>query len=261
MRFADKDYLVTGGGRGIGRAITKRLADDGARVWIADSDVKAGRDAADEYGDRVRFERANVAREPDIRRAIRACVRWGGRLDGVVNNAGIAKPTIGPPERVTLAVWNKYLATNLTGAFLVTKHAIPHLRRTRGAIVNLGSTRAVQSEPETIAYSASKGGLAALTHSLAVSLGPEIRVNCLEPGWIATDTFAPRDARRAPKLSRADHAQHAVGRVGTPEDVASLCAWLLSDEAGFVTGARYIQDGGMTRTMIYHPDARVRADR
>lgn len=251
MKFSGKVFFVTGGGRGIGRAITKRLADEGAQVCIADADAHAGRDAADEYGDRVRFERTNVAREPDIRRAIGRTVRWGGRLDGVVNNAGLVDVDIGPPEDVTLAVWNRFLAVNLTGAFLVAKHAIPHLRTTRGAIVNLGSTRAHQSEPDTIGYAASKGGIAALTHALAVSLGPEIRVNCLEPGWIATDSFAPRDARRAPKLRRKDHAQHPVGRVGRPEDVAGLCAWLLSDEAGFVTGASYIQDGGMSRKMIY----------
>jgi NAD(P)-dependent dehydrogenase (short-subunit alcohol dehydrogenase family) len=178
-------------------------------------------------------------------------VKWAGRLDGIVNNAGIADPDVGPVEDLTLAEWNKYLATNLTGAFLCAKHAIPHLRRTRGAIVNIGSTRAIQSEPETIAYSATKGGIAALTHSLAITLGPDIRVNCIEPGWIATSTFAPRGARKPPKLTKRDHDQHPVGRVGKPEDIAALCAWLLSAEAGFVTGATYVSDGGMTRKMIY----------
>lgn len=251
MRFASKVYFVTGGGSGIGRAIAKQLADEGARVCIADSDVHAGRDAADEYGDRVRFERCNVGKETDVRRAIAAAVKWGGRLDGLVNNAGIAHPEVGPVEDLALAVWDRYLAVNLTGAFLCAKHAIPALREAGGAIVNIGSTRAIQSEPETIAYSATKGGIAALTHSLAVSLGPAIRVNCIEPGWIATETFAPRDRRKSPKLSRRDHAQHVVGRVGTPLDIAGLCAWLLSSEAGFVTGARFVSDGGMTRKMIY----------
>ncbi|HVV83306.1 MAG TPA: SDR family oxidoreductase, partial [Kofleriaceae bacterium] len=251
MRFDDKAYLVTGGARGIGRAIVKRLADEGARVCIVDVDRHAGKDAADEYGARVRFEAGSVAREADVRRAIAAAVKWAGRLDGVVNDAGLAEPDIGPPEAVALAVWQRYLDTNLTGAFLVAKHAIPHLRRTRGAIVNLGSTRAHQSEPDTIAYAASKGGIAALTHALAVSLGPDIRVNNIEPGWIATDTFAARDRRHRPRLRRVDHAQHPAGRVGTPEDVAGLCAWLLSAEAAFVTAASYIIDGGMTRKMIY----------
>jgi len=251
VRFTDHVYLVTGGGAGIGRAIAKQLVDEGARVCIAEADAHAGADAADEYGARARFERCNVAKETDVRRAITATVKWAGRLDGIVNNAGIADPEIGPVEDLALAEWNRYLAVNLTGAFLCAKHAIPHLRASRGAIVNIGSTRALQSEPETIAYSATKGGIAALTHSLAISLGPDIRVNCIEPGWIATTTFAPRDRRKAPKLSKRDHDQHPVGRVGRPEDIAALCAWLLSSEAGFVTGAVYVSDGGMTRKMIY----------
>lgn len=251
MPAPDKLYVVTGGARGIGRAIVKRLAADGARVWIADRDVRAGRDAVAEYGDRVRFARCDVSREPDVRRAIAGALRWAGRVDGVVNNAGLADPEIGPVERVSLATWNAFLATNLTSAFLFAKHAVPHLRAQRGAIVNIGSIRARQSEPDTIAYAASKGGIAALTHALAISLGPAIRVNCIEPGWIATSTFAPRAERKAPKLRRIDHAQHPAGRVGTPEDIAGLCAWLLSAEAGFVTGATYVSDGGMTRKMIF----------
>lgn len=251
MRFADKVYVVTGGGSGIGRAIAKLLSDEGAQVCIAEHDVQAGRDAADEYGARVRFERVNVAKEADVRRAITATVKWAGRLDGIVNNAGIASPSVGPTEKLSLARWQQFIDVNLTGAFLVAKHAIPHLRKARGAIVNIGSTRALMSEPETIAYAASKGGIAALTHALAITHGPEIRANCIEPGWIATSTYAPRDQRHAPKLSKRDHAQHPVGRVGRPEDIASLCAWLLSDDAGFVTGATYVVDGGMTRKMIY----------
>jgi NAD(P)-dependent dehydrogenase (short-subunit alcohol dehydrogenase family) len=251
MQFEGKVFLVTGGGRGIGRAIVKRLADEGGRVCILDSDVAAGRDAADEYGDRVRFEKCNVSREADVRRAITATIKWGRRLDGAVNNAGIADPEVGPTERIALRTWQKFLDVNLTGSFLVAKHSIAHLRRTRGSIVNLGSTRAIQSEPDTIPYAATKGGIVALTHSLAISLGPEIRVNCLSPGWIATDSYAPRKERKAPRLRKVDHAQHPAGRVGRPEDVAALCAWLLSDEAGFVTGANYLQDGGMTRKMIY----------
>lgn len=244
-------FVITGGSQGIGRAIAKRIADAGDRVCILDRDVAAGRDAVAEYGERVCFERCDVAREPDVRRAIGAAARWGGRLDGVVNNAGLADPEVGPVARLTRATWDRFLAVNLTGAFLATKHAVRHLRRTRGAIVNIASTRALQSEPDTIAYAATKGGLVALTHALAVSLGPAIRVNCISPGWIATDSYKPRKTRRAPELRAVDHRQHPVGRVGVPEDIAALCTWLLSAEAGFVTGANYVVDGGMTRKMIY----------
>jgi NAD(P)-dependent dehydrogenase (short-subunit alcohol dehydrogenase family) len=251
MRFTDRAYLVTGGASGIGRGITARLIAEGARVSILDIDRHAGADAVAEYGEHVRFVRASVASEPAVRRAVAGAVRWTGRLDGIVNNAGIADPHIGPLEQLSLATWRRYLDINLTGAFLVAKHAVPYLRAARGAIVNISSTRALQSEPHTEPYAATKGGLVALTHALALSLGPAIRVNCISPGWIATSAFAARDRRRAPKLSRADHRQHPAGRVGTPEDIASLCVWLLSDEAGFVTGQNVVADGGMTRKMIY----------
>ncbi len=251
MRFESKVFLVTGGGRGIGRAIAKRLVEEGARVCIVDTDRHAGLDAVREYGERASFVRADVASERDVRRAVSTCARWGKRLDGVVNNAAIANPNAGPLETLSLAHWRKVLDVNLTGTFLVAKHAIPHLRKVRGAIVNLGSTRALMSEPDTEPYSTCKGGIVAFTHALANSLGPRVRVNCISPGWIATAELAPRDQRKPPRLSRADHAQHPVGRVGTPDDVASLCAWLLSAEAGFVTGQNFVTDGGMTKKMIY----------
>jgi NAD(P)-dependent dehydrogenase (short-subunit alcohol dehydrogenase family) len=250
-RFDGKVFLVTGGGRGIGRAIAKRLADDGGRVCIVDRDRHAGSDAAREYGEAVTFVRGDVASERDVRSAVASCRRWGRRLDGVVNNAAIADPHGGPIEKLSLARWHRFVDVNLTSAFLVVKHAVRHLRRTRGAIVNLGSTRALQSERDGEPYAACKGAMVALSHALAISLGPEVRVNCISPGWIATDDLAPRDQRKPPRLSRADHAQHPVGRVGRPDDIASLCAWLLSDEAGFVTGQNYVADGGMTRKMIY----------
>lgn len=251
MRFDNKTYLVTGGGRGIGRAITKRLVDEGARVCILEPDAKAGRDAVDEYGARVRFERGSVGKEADVKRAITATVKWGGRLDGAINNAGIANPKSGVIEKLSLADWERVITTNLTGSFLVAKHAIKHLRKSRGVIVNLSSTRSQQSEPNTIAYTTTKGGIDAMTHSLAISLGPEIRVVGIAPGWIATSTFNPRSERKDPELSTADHAQHPVGRVGKPEDIAGLCAWILSDESGFITGQTFVVDGGMSRKMIY----------
>lgn len=238
--YSEKAALVTGGARGIGEAIARLLAERGYRVAIADREVQRGRRSAAAID--ARFIRCDVSREPQVRACIRETLARYGRLDALVNNAGIADPASGPVEKLTLAEWNRRLGANLTGMFLMAKHAAVHLRRTRGAIVNIASTRALQSEPDTEAYAASKGGVVALTHALAVSLGPQVRVNCVSPGWIDTGRS---------KLSRADHAQHPVGRVGRTEDVAELVAFLLSDAAGFATGQNFVLDGGMTRKMIY----------
>jgi NAD(P)-dependent dehydrogenase (short-subunit alcohol dehydrogenase family) len=167
-------------------------------------------------------------------------VRRFGGLDALINNAGIADPAGGPIERLSLEDWNRKIAVNLTGMFLMTKHCVPHLRRTAGTIVNIASTRALQSEPDTEAYAATKGGVIALTHALAMSLGPRVRVNCISPGWIAKG-----------RLAKRDHAQHPTGRAGRPEDIGEMIAFLLSDAAGFITGQNFVVDGGMTRKMIY----------
>jgi len=165
-----------------------------------------------------------------------------GRLDAVVSNAGIMIRK--PLRRLTVSKWHRVLDTNLTAAFLFARAAEKPLRSARGAMVTIASTRALMSEPNTESYSASKGGLLALTHALAISLAPDVRVNCVSPGWIETKNY--------PSLRRKDHAQHPAGRVGKPEDIAELVAWLLDGKrSGFVTGANFIVDGGMTRKMIY----------
>ena len=225
--------LVTGGARGIGRAVAERLAQDGWRVVVAD------RDPADP-GIPARLVRADVSDEAAVAGLVDGVRMREGRLDGLVCNAGfmIRKPL----RDLTLAEWNAVLATNLTGAFLLVRAAERLLRASRGAVVTIASTRAHQSEPNTESYSASKGGLVALTHALALGLGPDVRVNCVSPGWIDV---------RGEALRPEDHAQHPVGRVGRPEDIAALVAWLLGPESGFVTGAEFVSDGGMTRKMIY----------
>jgi NAD(P)-dependent dehydrogenase (short-subunit alcohol dehydrogenase family) len=243
--------LVTGAGRGIGRGIAARFLEEGARVVIFDADREAAEDAASELGAKTRAFTGSISDENRVQKVIEDAVAWTGTLDIVVNNAAIADPDNGPPEKLDLATWRDMIDTNLTGTFLVSKLAIPQLRKTRGAIVNLTSTRAYMSEPNNEAYAATKGGIVALTHALANSLGPEIRVNAIAPGWIATDAWAPRKERKQPDLRDVDHTQHPVGRVGRPEDVAALAAYLASSEAGFVTGQVFTIDGGMTKKMIY----------
>jgi hypothetical protein len=247
--YSRKAALVTGGAQGIGRATAELLAARGYDVAIADADAQAGREAAAATG--LLFVRCDVAREGSVRACVARVLRRYGRLDALVNNAGLASPETGPVERLALRDWNRRLAVNLTSMFLMAKHAATPLRRARGAIVNIASTRALQSEPDTEAYAASKGGVVALTHALAISLGPQVRVNCLSPGWIDVSRLKKRGATRPLKLSRADHAQHPAGRVGRPQDVAEMVAFLLSDAAGFATGQNYVLDGGMTRKMIY----------
>lgn len=248
-----KTIIVTGGAQGIGKGIALQLLRLGAAVLIADLDEEAGMETASECAARgeVRFVQTDVADEASVARMAAEAAAWRGAIDGLVNNAGIADPGATPVEQLSLDAWNRVLAVNLTGAFLCVKHAAPHLRRARGAVVNIASTRALQSEPNTEAYSASKGGLLALTHALAISLGPEVRVNAISPGWIEVSAWKKAGQRRTPALRSIDHAQHPVGRVGAPEDVAAMAAFLLSEASGFVTGQNFVVDGGMTRKMIY----------
>ena len=159
-----------------------------------------------------------------------------------------------PLRSLTLAEWHRVIDTNLTATFLLARAAEKSLRQVRGAMVTIASTRALMSEAEAESYSASKGGLVALTHALAISLAPDVRVNCVSPGWIETKDYAG--------LRRKDHAQHPAGRVGRPQDVAEMVAWHLDAErSGFVTGANFVIDGGMTRKMIYEPERRCTSEK
>ena len=226
--------LVTGAARGIGAAIAARLADDGWTVWGADLDPPA----APHPG--VRHDIADVSDEAAVGALAGRLRAEAGRLDGLVCNAGIMIRK--PLAELTLAEWSRVLATNLTSTFLLARATADLLAATHGAIVTIASTRARMSEPDTESYAASKGGIVALTHALAISLGPAVRANAILPGWIDV---------RGEGLRPVDHAQHPAGRVGTPADIAAMAAWLLGPESGFVTGAAFVADGGMTRKMTY----------
>lgn len=248
-----RTLLITGAGNGIGRATLMHFHGLGWRVIGLDCDA----DALAELRDALPRETAllltcDVGKEGEVTRAFERIGVWlaDDALDCLVNNSGIADPYCGPLEDLTLADWQAWMDASLTAAFLVSRAAIPHLRRAEQAsIVNISSTRAVMSEPETFAYAAAKGGLDALTHSMAVTFGPDIRVNAIRPGWIETGPWQKSGARSHPDHRDRDREQHPSGRIGTPEDIATAVAYL--HEAGFVTGQHLNIDGGMTAKMIY----------
>jgi len=248
--FTDKTAVVTGAGQGIGRAVAEALLKAGAKVWLADCDAEAGAEAGAELAalGAVEFVLTDIA-DADAVEALRQRVAAAGGLDLLVNNAAVMVRK--PLEALAPAEWRRVLEVNLTGPFLCSRAFASLLRARRGSIVNIASTRALMSEPHTESYAAAKGGLVALTHALAQSLGPEVRVNCLSPGWIDVTPLAKRSRRQPATLSAQDHAQHPVGRVGTPEDIAAMVLYLASVEAGFITGENIVIDGGMTRKMIY----------
>jgi NAD(P)-dependent dehydrogenase (short-subunit alcohol dehydrogenase family) len=242
MAKAKRVALVTGGANGIGRAICRHLLGSGWHVGIVDLPGSGLARSFPPQARNVVLIEGDVREEETAARAVAALAERCGRLDGLVCNAGIMIRK--PLQRLTPAEWHRVIDTNLTATFLLARAAAAALRKARGAVVTIASTRAKMSEPNTESYSASKGGLVALTHSLAVSLGPEVRVNCVSPGWIETKDYAA--------LRRKDHAQHPAGRVGKPQDVAEIVGFLLDAErSGFVSGANFVIDGGMTRKMIY----------
>lgn len=249
--MSNKTAIVTGGAQGIGKAIAQRLLQNGMSVVIADIDDDAGTQAVEDLCSHgtIHYFRADVADEQMVASLVKRTADTLGGIDLLVNNAAASCGK--PISDLTREEWDRVLAIALTGPMLCAKHCAPHLKERGGSIINIASTRAFMSEPNTEAYSAAKGGLVALTHALAVSLGPEVRVNCISPGWIDTRDWRKKGAPPPEPLTDEDHSQHPAGRVGRPEDIAALVAFLASTDSGFMTGTNLIVDGGMTRKMVY----------
>ncbi|MBZ4668604.1 MAG: 3-ketoacyl-ACP reductase [Defluviitaleaceae bacterium] len=247
MDFSNKTVIITGAANGIGKGIALQYALKGANVVVADIDEKAGTETVSlikEKGGSVIFVPTDVRQEADIVRLMDTAFQTYDHIDILINNAG--KGLFKSPYDLTLEEWDDLLNTNLRSVFLCSREAAKYMRKNKdgGSIVNIASTRAIMSEPNSEAYAASKGGIVALTHALAASLSKDkITVNCISPGWIETGDYS--------QLRPIDHEQHLSRRVGKPEDIARACLYLTDKENDFVTGINLIVDGGMTRKMIY----------
>ena len=225
-RFTGKTAVITGGAHGIGRAIAEAFEAEGAVVHVIDTTP----------GD---WFVGDISDPRVLERFAAQVIERSGHVDYLINNA--PPPMIGIDE----CDWDRFqraLAIGVTAPFYLTKLLVPHFAP-GASVVNLSSSRDRMSQPQTESYTAAKGGIAALTHALAISLAGRARVNSISPGWIDT---ADSD------ITGADASQQPVGRVGRPEDIAALALFLCSDATGFITGENICVDGGMTKLMIYH---------
>ncbi len=243
--------FVTGGAEGIGAATVHSLAAEGYRVYFCDIDQSKGKSRLDilkKEGIDAVFLKLDVGDIDGWRDASNELSRDGITFNVLVNNAGIADPFMQFPSASEEA-WKRVLDTNLSGMFLASNFIVP-LMEEGSSIVNIASTRAYQSEKNTLSYSASKGGVVALTHSLSVTLSERrIRVNSISPGWI--DTSRWHIPQGISNYNALDHKQHPSGRIGKPEDVANLVLFLASSRGEWINGENIVIDGGMTRRMIY----------
>jgi 3-oxoacyl-[acyl-carrier protein] reductase len=240
-RLDGRSALVTGAGRGIGLAISERLLADGARVVMLDRDAPAVEAAAKRLGGNARAIVADVTRTADVDGAVQAAHDWHGRLDVVVNNAGITGRSF-PTWDLTDADWQQVIAVDLTSVFLVCRAAVRLMRpRQSGRIVNIASIAGKEGNPTLVPYSTAKAGVIGLTKALAKEVATQgILVNAVAPAVIGTELLQQMERSTVDMLV----AKIPMGRVGKPEEVAALVAWLSSDECSFSTGAVYDISGG-----------------
>lgn len=235
--------IVTGASHGIGRGIAEAYVAKGAQVVLADVNEKLGKEVSQQLVGSV-FVKTDVRKESDIKNLMKETIKEFGRIDILINNAG--KSDFKPLFDLTISDWDDVINTNLRSVFLCSREAALQMREQEsgGSIVNIASTRATMSEPNSEAYAATKGGIVAITHALAASLAEHhITVNAISPGWIETGDYS--------ELREIDHEQHLSGRVGKPSDIAKACMYLTDPQNDFVTGINLVVDGGMTRKMIY----------
>ncbi len=243
-KFQGKTIIITGGSNGIGEGIAEAFAKEHANVCIADIDEAKGKKLIGrlkEFGAQAAFYKTDVRKEEDILSLLDRIMNDFGQIDVLINNAGVSR--FKPLFELTTEEWEDVIFTNLRSVFIGSREAAKKMNK-GGRIINMASTRAIMSEPNSEAYASSKGGIVALTHALAASLQEKgITVNSISPGWIQTSNYD--------KLREKDHHQHWSNRVGKPEDIARACLYLADPENDFINGQNLIIDGGMTRKMIY----------
>jgi 3(or 17)beta-hydroxysteroid dehydrogenase len=251
-RVADKVVLVTGAGSGIGRASAELLAAEGATVIVTDINRPGGLETVQRIanlnsGGKARFEEQDTSKEADWKRVIDDILAREGRLDGLVNNAGISGPFPSTFESESLEQWKRILAINVEGVFLGCKYGVPAIRSSAGgSIVNLSSLAAFLGTPDLSAYGASKGAVRQFTKTVAIDCarkGYKVRCNSVHPGIIMTpmgESILPTEKARERTRQRVP-----VGEFGTPQDIAYGVLYLISDESRFMTGAELVIDGGM----------------
>lgn len=243
-RFEGKTIIITGGANGIGKGIAEAFAKEYANVCIADLDEIKGKElisTLEKFGGQAAFYKTDVRKENDLLSLMERVMNDFGQIDILVNNAGVSR--FKPLFELTTEEWEDVIFTNLRSVFIGSREAARRMDK-GGRIINIASTRATMSEPNSEAYASSKGGIVALTHALAASLQEKgITVNSISPGWIQTDDYD--------ELREKDHLQHWSNRVGRPEDIAKACLYLTDLENDFINGQDLVIDGGMTRKMIY----------
>ncbi|MDD3054371.1 MAG: SDR family oxidoreductase [Aliarcobacter sp.] len=226
-----KNIIITGASNGIGRTIAKNLRK---KYHVINIDI------VENKMDGVDFYKCDLSDKGQLLKTIEKIKSNIDSLYALINNAAMFSKKI--LEKQTFEEWENIINTNLTAPYILSKEFANFLKESQGHIINISSTRALMSEEGTEAYSASKGGISSLTHALAISLSPEIKVNSITPGWINTnEDYLP---------TKNDNLQHPSGRVGTPDDVVDVVKFLLKNK-GFITGSDFVIDGGMTKKMIY----------
>lgn len=256
-RFQGRVAIVTGAGSGIGRAIARRFAREGAAVVVAEVNAATGEEVAAEIraaGGQALSVVTDVADEVSVRTLVYTVEAEWGALHFLINNAGIDMPK--PLDEMTVEVFDRVIDVDLRAMYLTARHATPLMERSGGgSIVNISSVMAWYTHPGYLAYTAAKAGVIGLTRTLALELGPRrIRANAICPGFVDTPMWERALARMSPEeassYAERIRALHPVGRRGSPEDIAAAAAFLCSEDAEFINGVALVVDGGLTLKLV-----------